>query len=121
MQTLSLALPDQLIDFVDKAVAAQLFTSREDLLAYAVNLVKLEVSEGRLRKPEVVHAAQVPNSAVLPDPTPMKPKSGPIATVDMTREGFDSSSFIAGLVGRINEKAVQDRHTAKSKPAKSGS
>lgn len=94
MKTVVVKLPDDLADFVERAVVDGTFDSPDDLFAHAVGLVRTETVLGHPPAP-------TGSRPVLPASAPQPLVA--TTTVDLTRQGFDGPAFMANLVGKIKE------------------
>ncbi len=118
MIPVTVLLNDDLHNFVRRAVTDGMFDSMDELVAHAIGLVRREAMLGRTHDADSVSFA---NS--VPTPTPMPAVAAATATVavldalpvelrpivDLTRQGFDSPSFMGDLVGKIERKTAEDR------------
>ena len=113
MIPVTVLLNDDLHNFVRRAVTDGLFDSMDDLVAHAIGLVRREAMLGRTYDsdsasfaPKTPTPVPVPvSAAVLSEATPVELR--PI--VDLTRQGFDSPSFMGDLVGKIERKTAEER------------
>jgi hypothetical protein len=97
MKSVTIQLPDDLSAFVDRSIQDGNFSSVNELIVYAIGLVRTESMLGHIP---------------TPSPVSSQPKlTGAPATVDMTRHGFDSPSFMANLVGKLEQKRAEERTT----------
>jgi hypothetical protein len=95
MTTLTVQLPDDLAEYVRRSVADGNFPSADALVTHAVGLVR---------------TASVLGHGSTGEPVPRSsPGSVPSAPVDLTRLGFDSPSFLANLVGKLEQKRADDK------------
>ena len=117
MIPVTVLLNDDLHNFVRRAVTDGLFDSMDDLVAHAIGLVRREAMLGRTYDSDSASFASktptpvpVPvSAAVLSEATPVELR--PI--VDLTRQGFDSPSFMGDLVGKIERKTAEERAAQK--------
>jgi Arc/MetJ-type ribon-helix-helix transcriptional regulator len=119
MIPVTVLLSDDLHNFIRRAVTDGTFDSMDDLIAHGIGLVRREAMLGRTHDTEVVSfAVPTPSpvpvpvaavAAVASEPTPLELR--PI--VDLTRQGFDSPSFMGDLVGKIERKAAEERAAQK--------
>ena len=117
MIPVTVLLNDDLHNFVRRAVTDGLFDSLDDLVAHAIGLVRREAMLGRTYDSDSASFASktptpvpVPvSAAVLSEATPVELR--PI--VDLTRQGFDSPSFMGDLVGKIERKTAEERAAQK--------
>lgn len=115
MIPVTVLLNDDLHNFVRRAVTDGLFDSMDDLVAHAIGLVRREAMLGRTydsdsasfasKTPTLVPVPVPVSAAVLSEATPVELR--PI--VDLTRQGFDSPSFMGDLVGKIERKTAEER------------
>ena len=116
MIPVTVLLNDDLHNFVRRAVTDGLFDSMDDLVAHAIGLVRREAMLGRTYDSDSASFASktptpvpVPvSAAVLSEATPVELR--PI--VDLTRQGFDSPSFMGDLVGKIERSKTAEERAA---------
>jgi Arc/MetJ-type ribon-helix-helix transcriptional regulator len=112
MIPVTVLLNDDLHNFIRRAVTDGMFDSMDDLMAHAIGLVRREAMLGRTHDSDAV-------SFAAPTPTPVPVAAASVATVDprpivdLTRQGFDSPSFMGDLVGRIERKTAEEKAAQK--------
>lgn len=102
MNRFTVTLPAELARYVSDAIDGGAWSSLDELFAYAIGLARTAAVLG---KPP----AQTPPPA---DPVPAPaavdlrktPASGSVPVVDLTRQSFDSSSFMSELTRRLHGK-----------------
>jgi Arc/MetJ-type ribon-helix-helix transcriptional regulator len=91
MKSLRITLPDELAQFVEDAVASGDWPDTDRLIEYAITTLRTEIMLGK--GPET-----------LPVTTSRTPTPASIPVVDTTRESFDSSGFMEGLMQKLRTK-----------------
>lgn len=106
MNRFTVTLPAELARYVSDAIAGGAWSSVDELFAYAVGLAR---TASVLGKPPVPVPA-APEPAPVPAPPPgavdvrKTPASGSVPVVDLTRQSFDSSSFMSELTRKLHGK-----------------
>ena len=95
MIAFTLTLPPELARFVAEAVADGSWATADELFAYALSLAR---TASVLGKPP----SQTPPPAAPPPDIRITPPSGTVPVVDMTRQTFDSSSFMGELTRKLH-------------------
>lgn len=95
----TISLPPELARIVTDAVESGLWASADEFIAHAIELTRTTAVLGG-----PLPAADPPPAAKPPTGTdPRKtPGSGGVPAVDLTRQSFDSSSFMGELTRRLH-------------------
>ena len=91
MKSYRITLTDELAKFVDDAVASGDWPDLDRLIEYAITSLRTDTVLGKTRDtvPTISNKARTPVS---------------IPVVDTTRESFDSSGFMEGLMNKLRTK-----------------
>ena len=95
MIAFTVTLPPELARFVADAVADGSWATADELFAYALSLARTATVLG---KPP----SQSPPPVVPPVNVRITPPSGTVPVVDLTRQTFDSSSFLGELTRKLH-------------------
>jgi len=105
MNTFTVTLPPDLARFIADELADGSWPSADALFAHAVTLARTAAVLGHSPVAHAPSPVASPPAADLPALRPnlrQTPPSGTVPVVDLTRQGFDSSSFMGELTRKLH-------------------
>lgn len=97
MTQITITLPPELARYVADAVVAGDWASTDEFMAHAVSLARTAAMLGGTPP-----APAAPTPPVPAPPAANKTPSGGVPVVDLTRQSFDSSSFMGELTRKLH-------------------